>query len=148
MNKLLLLLLSISILSCSSDDEEPKIKLPEKFDIKFEIKGEKTIPISDVFFTYNGISVKEFKDSYLPLTAEYTHYTKESDINTKVTPCIDVDCILISVWAYLSPEHKMEEFNLYVDGKLVDSTTITEPLVVIEGVPTLFPTILKYQYFY
>lgn len=137
MKKLLLLFLSISILSCSSDDEEAKKEIPEKFDIKIEIKGKYSIP--KVHISINSIVVKEWGNTDLPFTAEYTYYTSGDEITKVETAC---DCITISVWAYLSGINEMEEFNLYIDGELVDSTTITDK--PINGF--IDPTALKFVY--
>lgn len=137
MKKLLLLFLSISLLSCSSDDDEAKKEIPEKFDIKIEINGVYSIPRAYIFV--NSIGVKEWNNIDLPFTSEYTYYTSGDEVTNVTTAC---DCITISVLAYISSINEMEEFNLYIDGELVDTTTITENSV--NGIIT--PTRLEFVY--
>ena len=121
MKKLLLLFLFISLLSCSSDDEKAKKEIPEKFDIKIEINGKYSIPKAYIFV--NSIGVKEWNNIDLPFTSEYTYYTSGDEVTNVTTAC---DCITISVLAYISRINEMEEFNLYIDGELVDTAKITE----------------------
>lgn len=136
MKNLLLLFLSVLLLSCSSEDELIK-EIPEKFDIKIEIKGKYSIPRVHIFV--NSIGVKQWDRTDLPFTTEYTYYTSGDEVIKVQTAC---DCITISVWAYLSSINEMEEFNLYIDGELVDSTTITAKPV--NGMIT--PTRLEFVY--
>ena len=137
MKKLLLLFLSVSLLSCSSSDDESKKELPEKFDITIEIKGKYSIPRVNI--SVNSIVVKDWNNIDLPVTSEYTYYTSGDEITNVETAC---DCTTISVWAYISSINEMEVFNLYIDGELVDSTTITRNSV--NGIIT--PTILEFVY--
>lgn len=132
MKKLLLLFLSVSLLSCSSDDE-----IPEKFDIKIEINGKYSIPSASIFV--NSTSIKKWNNIDLPFTSEYTYYTSGDEVTNVTTAC---DCITISVWAYISSINEMEEFNLYIDGELVGTTRITENSV--NGIIT--PTTLEFVY--
>jgi hypothetical protein len=137
MKKLLLLLLFISLLSCSSDDEKAIKEIPEKFDIKIEINGEYSIPRAYIYVNYIG--VKEWNSVELPFTSEYTYYTSGDEITNVTTAC---ECITISVSAYISSINEMEEFNLYIDGELVDTTTSNENSV--NGIIT--PTRLEFVY--
>ena len=137
--KNLLFIFSLSFLilfSCSSDGESKK-EIPKKFDIKFEIKGKYSIP--KVNISVNQIVVKAWNNIDLPFTSEYIYDTSGDEITNVWTSC---DCITISVWAYLSSINEMEEFNLYIDGELVDSTTITDP--PINGF--IDPTALEFIY--
>lgn len=136
MKKLLVIFLSISLLSCSSDDEAKK-EIPEKFDIKIEINGRYSI--SNVSIFVNSFGVKEWNNIDLPFTSEYTYYTSGDEVTNVITAG---GHITISVMAYISSANEMEEFNLYIDGELVDTTTITENSV--NGIIT--PTRLEFVY--
>lgn len=137
--KNLLLLLSLFFLSCSSSDDESKNEIPEKFNVKIEIKGAQS-PIPRIHLSVNSQPVKKWENTNLPFTSEHTYYTSGDEVVKTSTAC---NCITINVWAYLSDINEMEEFNFYVDGELVDSTTITDSLYS-DG--TINPTILTFIY--
>ena len=137
MKKFLLLFLTFLFLSCSSNDDEAKREIPEKFDIKIEIKGKNIAP--NVSIAINSSVVKAWKIIELPFTGEYTYYSSGSEVTNVTNAC---NCIEIASRAWLYTINEMEEFNLYVDGKLVDSTTIT-PNTVNNKVQ---PAQLEYKY--
>ncbi|MDN3643741.1 hypothetical protein QWY87_13575 [Lutimonas halocynthiae] len=137
MKKVILLgLFLFSLIGCSSEDESIK-EIPEKFDIKIEIKGKYSFPRASI--SVNSRGVKQWDRTDLPFTSEYTYYTSGDEVTKIQTTC---DCITISVWAYLSQINEMEEFNLYINGELVDSTTITTKAV--NGI--IRPTTLEFVY--
>lgn len=130
MKKLLLLMLVIFSFSCSSDDSSSK-QMPDKFDIRVEIKGIRSI--SEVAIRVNAKREKEWLDQDLPFNGEYTYYTEDRDAKF----------ITITSIAYISKIHEMTEYNLYVDGKIVDSTTIT-PNTNFDG--TMKVSVLEFVY--
>ena len=124
MKKILITLLVIASLftSCSSNDEVIQKQIPEKFDIKFEIINSRGGSIPKVSISVNYTPVKTLSGVSLPFSYEYTYDTSRDEITKQNMAC---ECITITVSAYLSPINEMEKFNLYIDGKLVDTTTIT-----------------------
>lgn len=130
MKKLLLLMLAIFAISCSSDDSNTK-QMPEKFDIRVEIKG--TRSVSEIHLVVNSKSQKKWLDQDLPFNGEYTYYTEDRDSKF----------VTITSIAYISKIHEMTEYNLYVDGKIVDSTTIT-PNTNFDG--TMKASVLEFVY--
>ncbi|WP_353159267.1 hypothetical protein [Myroides odoratus] len=130
MKKLLLLMLVIFSFSCSSDDSNTT-QMPEKFDIRVEIKGVNTI--SEIHLVVNSISQKKWEYEELPFNDEYVYYTEDRDSKF----------ITITSLAYISKIHEMTEYNLYVDGKIVDSTTIT-PNTNFDG--TMKVSVLEFVY--
>lgn len=137
MKKLLYLILAILVIGCSKDDD-PK-EVPEKFDFKVEIIGENTghlVPSIGVFI--NSLGVKMWEYEYLPFNEEHTYFTTGSEISN--TSC---KCINIKMLAYISEAHEMEVANLYVDGELVATTTVT-PSPYPDGI--VQPTVLEFVY--
>lgn len=130
MKRLLLFMLAIFTISCSSDDSNTR-QMPEKFDIRVEVKGIRNISLVEI--SVNSKTEKEWNEQNLPFSGEYTYFVENRNAKS----------IEISSLAYISKIHEMTEYNLYVDGKLVDSTTIT---------PNPYPgglareTILKFTY--
>lgn len=137
MKNLLLLLLIFSISGCTSSDESEK-EIPENINIRVEIKGAET-PVPRIHISINGRPVKDWEYAYLPFDSEYIYDTSGDEVLQSSCNCVNN----ISTWAYLSDINEMTEFNLYVDGELVDSTTITDP-VYSDG--TINPTILEFEY--
>lgn len=130
MKNILPLLFLIITFSCSSDDSNT-IAIPEKFDVKIEIKG--ILTTTKVLVAVNSLVVEQWDYPDLPFTAEYTHYTKGTEDGE----------INIAAWAYLSDINQMEVFNLYINGELVDTTNITAN-PYSDG--TIQPTTLKFTY--
>jgi len=113
-----LIAFTLIISSCSKSDDSFIKEVPESFDIKIEIDGIFSVP--RIHIGINSLVIKEWRHEDLPFTAEYTYITKGNEINN--TAC---KCITISAWAYLSKINEMQTFKLYVDGNLVDSTSVT-----------------------
>jgi hypothetical protein len=128
----------IVVTSCSADDsKDTRTAIPDKFLIKLEIKSLSGSSSRTLVFV-NGTSVKEWTNISLPYTNEYTYTTKGDEaVNTACK------CITISAWAYLSKTDNIESFNMYVDGKLVDSTKI---IAAAESNGTINPTKLTFVY--
>ena len=118
MKKFLLLFLTIFLISCLSNDYDIKKQIHEKFDIK--IKGKNIVP--DVYIFINSIGVIRWRIIELAFTGEYTYYTSGPEVTNVTNAC---DFIEISSLAWLYAINEMEEFNLYIDGKIIDSTAIT-----------------------
>ncbi|MCC9016975.1 hypothetical protein [Flavobacterium lipolyticum] len=137
MKKFTLLFILIAILGCSSDNNESKKSLPEKFDVKIVIKSSSgTSPKTSI--SVNSSNVKEWTNVNLPFEGAYTYFTTGNEISN--TSC---KCITISAWSYLSKADKIESFNLYVDGKLVNSTST---IAGADANGILKPTILDFVY--
>ena len=127
----------LSIIGCSSDDSSTKeVIVPEKFDIKIEIKGKYEVP--EAHIGINSTVVKKWNYFDLPFTGEYTYYTTGSEVSTN-----SCKCITINAWAYISQTNEMEVLNLYVNGKLVDSETVSAASTS-NGI--LNPTIVEFIY--
>lgn len=119
MKKIILLFTAVLIFGCSSDSGSvEQKKLPEKFDIKVEIKS-KSGSSQNVQIAVNSVVKKQWSNVYFPFEGLYTYYTNGDEINNTACKCIE-----ISSWAYISKIDNIESFNLYVDGKLVDSKKI------------------------
>jgi|GEM_PF-4470239 len=135
--KKLLLLLPFMISSCISDDSSHKHPYaPEKFDIRVEIKGEFSIPRASIFI--NSTGVENWENIDLPFAGQYVYYLKGNETDNSECKCIN-----ISAWAYIGKANKMQVFNLYVDGELVDSKTVT-PDPYPDG--TIQPTTVEFVY--
>lgn len=102
------------LFSCSKDDLSQK-KIPDKFDIKIEIKGSGDSQKAYLFI--NSFSIKQWDYIDFPFEDSYAYYTKGDEINNS-----SCKCIKITAGAYISTIDKIDSFNLYVNGKLVDST--------------------------
>ncbi|MDI6034026.1 hypothetical protein QLS91_13170 [Flavobacterium sp. LB2P84] len=141
MKKITLLFIAIITFlfnSCSSDDSnDVKKVLPEKFDIKIDVKGSAG-SIYKTHISINGFGGKEWKYIDFPFEGSYTYYTTGNEINN--TAC---KCITISAWAYIDEQYKIESFNLYVDGKLVDTTNKVAPT---DKDGFIAPTTLEFVY--
>jgi hypothetical protein len=139
MKKITLLFVLIATLGCSSENssDDSKKNIPEKFDIKIEIKSiSGSSPKTSIFV--NSVAVKQWTNLTFPFEGAYTYYTKGDEISNNACKCIT-----ISAWAYLSKIDNIESFNLYINGKLVDSTKVTassEPNGIMN------PTILEFVY--
>lgn len=137
MKKVILAIIALVAFGCSKDDDKEAVKeLPEKFDIKVEVKGERG-NVYKIHIEVSGV-VKEWGKIDFPFERSHTYYTKGDEIFSS-----GCKCITISSWAYISSLDKLESFNLYVDGKLVDSTNIIAPA---HSDGTIAPTILEYVY--
>lgn len=139
MKKIILLFIAISIFGCSSDggsNESNKV-IPEKFDIKVEIKS-KSGSSPSVHISVNSLVIKEWKNINFPFESTHTYYTSGNEINNAACKCIS-----ISAWAYISKIDDIESYNLYVDGKLVDSTKI---VAASESNGIMNPTTLNFVY--
>ena len=134
----MLLFTAILLFGCSSDSgSDVQKKIPEKFDIKVEIKS-KSGSSPNVLISVNSVVKKQWNYVDFPFEGLYTYNTNGDEINN--TSC---KCIEISSWAYISKIDNIESFNLYVDGKLVDSKKIaaaSEPSGIMN------PTTLKFIY--
>ncbi|MEZ7496434.1 hypothetical protein QO206_13120 [Leeuwenhoekiella aequorea] len=115
-----LFLLAILTGSCEKSDDSAK-QIPESFDVRIEIDGVYSIPTVNI--AVNSIVVKEWKNENLPFTTDYTYSTSRDEVANVTTTC---QCITISTWAYISEVNDMQNFKLYIDGELVDSTSTTE----------------------
>lgn len=132
----LLLLTAFVFNSCSSDESNPIKNLPEKFDIKIEIKGSGSSPKSLISINSSVIKQWEYKD--IPFEEEYTYYTTGQEVIGS-----SCKCITISAWAYLSDIDEIKSFNLYINGELVDSKSAISP-PTSDGILT--PTTLEFIY--
>lgn len=140
MKKIILLLFAVSFLfsSCSSDNSNDTIKnIPEKFDVKIEIKvNGGSSP--KVYIAVGSLIVKQWDYIDLPFEGSYIYYTNGNEISN--TGC---KCINITASAYIGSVYKIESFNLYVNGKLVDTTNVASP-PTSNGIMT--PTTLEFTY--
>jgi len=137
MKKITLLLIIATIFGCSSDNNDDKKTIPEKFDVKIEIKGASgSSPKTSIFV--NSIGIKEWSNITFPFEGSYTYFTKGDEIST--TSC---KCITISAWAYLSKLDNIDSFKMYVDGKLVKETNV---VAGSDSNGILKPTILEFVY--
>lgn len=139
MKNIILILIAISIFGCSSDDNSKNANtaIPEKFDIKVEIKSLGGSSPS-VHVSINSEVKKQWSNVKFPFEGLLTYYTTGNEINNTACKCIE-----ISSWAYISKIDNIESFNLYVDGKLVDSKKVpaaSEPSGIMN------PTTLKFVY--
>jgi len=133
----LIIIFSIVFSACSSNDDPVReIVIPEKFDIKVEVNGLYNVPSTSI--SINSTQIKEWKNEALPFSVEYTYYTNGNEISS--TSC---NSIKISAWAYLSDLNYLESFNLYVDGKLVDTKTVIKQPT---GNGILQPTVVEFTY--
>ena len=113
---------TLLFISCSSNDENEIIKeIPEKFNIKIELKANGN-SVRMVNLSVNSIIIEKWEDKSFPFVAEYTYLTSREEVSNVKTSC---NCITISASAYLSQIDEMQEFKLYIDGNLVDSTNTT-----------------------
>lgn len=139
MKKITLLLIAISIFGCSSDNGSKTTNaiIPEKFDIRVEIKSlSGSSPRVDI--SVNSEVKKQWNNVKFPFQESYSYYTTGNEISN--TSC---KCITISSWAYISKIDNIESFNLYVDGKLVDSKKVP---AASEPSGTMNPTTLNFVY--
>lgn len=138
MKKFLVLIIIFSFLGCSQDDNSSSKKtIPEKFNIKIEIKN--TYGSSPkVSISVNSLVVKQWTYIDIPFENSYVYYTTGKEIENSGCKCIN-----ISAWAYLSKIYGLESFNLYIDGKLVKTTNV---IAAPESNGIMNPTILDYTY--
>ncbi|MAX71849.1 MAG: hypothetical protein CMC76_12260 [Flavobacteriaceae bacterium] len=121
MKQALYILLTLVIVSCSSsDDGEAAKQLPESYDIRIEIDGDLTVP--SIYIAVNSTVVNEWENQSLPFEVDYTYNTIGNELTSHTC-----GCITISVGAYLSQVNNMTSFRLYIDGELIDSTSVTSP---------------------
>lgn len=128
-------IIALIILSCSSSDDSPNKVLPESYDIRIEIDGILSVP--NIYISVNSTVVNEWENQSLPFNEDYTYNTLGNELTS--TSC---NCITIAVGAYLSSVNEMTSFKLYVDGELVDYTTVTNPT----SMGFINPTRLEFVY--
>ena len=138
MKKTILLFMALILFGCSNDSSnELEKNIPEKFEIRVETKiNGGSSP--KVYIAINSLIVKQWSYVNFPFDDSYIYYTTGNE--TKNNSC---KCIEITAGTYISSVLKLESFNLYVNGKLVDKTSIASP-PTSDGIMTT--TSVKYIY--
>ena len=114
--------IGLFFVSCSPDDDKATSVIPEKFDVKVEIKALEGTVSPKIYIAVNSSVVKTWEYQQYPFEGNYTYnVTGQEIVNSSC------NCIRIRVGAYIAGISQLEEFKLYIDGKLVDFTNESAP---------------------
>lgn len=131
-------LIALIFVSCSPDDDKATSVIPEKFDVKVEIKALEGTTSPKIYIAVNSSVVKVWEHQQYPFEGNYTYNVTGQEIANS-----SCNCIRIRVGAYIARISELEEFKLYVDGKMVDFTNVSAP-PTSEGIMNY--TILEYVF--